>query len=223
MFDPATKKINIMKSLKKSIEKSFFSADFHKFITLNVDETHMECYEKLKSDIQQKLFESTREIIKAVEKLLSRLQHPDGECLTGMLEKPKHGNLLNGELLLRIRNLESLITGLMFCYAIENENELETHKEIWSKCAGKPKDDNHLRAHHYAVYEQFKKVKSVDKMDEFNAFFRKYISDLLFELADEIRLRLQFDFKHFETQPDFLQFLNKLLGLVEMAELKDHV
>lgn len=205
-----------MKSLKNSITKSFFSASFHKFINLTVDKSHLECHEKLKSDIQQKLFESTREIILAVETLLPALKYPCDDCLIGVLKAPKYESLLHNETVERIRTLQSLITRLMFCYAIETDTELETHKEKWSECAKDEKCDDHSKLNHRAVYKQFVNVNSVDQMQEFNGFFRNYISDLLFELCDDIKQRILFDMHEFSDQKDMKTLLKRILEMVEI-------
>jgi hypothetical protein len=85
----------------------------------------------------------------------------------------------------RRRTLKSLLKGLLATSAMVCSYEISNAKSSWSHF-----ETDNPQDHHYIVYQEFKKVETMEDLKRFNSYFHDYILNLIFMTAEIFNTRL---------------------------------
>jgi hypothetical protein len=107
----------------------------------------------------------------------------------------------NGFSFLR-RNVRSLLKGLIATSAMGCTDEINNAKSSWIRYDVQS-DTYESQGHHNIVYQEFKKVETLEDLKRFNIYFHDYILNLIYETADIFIKRLRYTIEYFQNDKRF--------------------
>ena len=96
-----------------------------------------------------------------------------------------------------------LLEMIIVTSAITNEQEIRQHKLNWQRFDNfdKEKDVNYY--HQHIVYQQFKKVETLDELAGFNSFLHQYLVEMAFKLAEIFIRRINYTIGFLKNEEAF--------------------
>jgi hypothetical protein len=101
------------------------------------------------------------------------------------------------------RALKSLMWGLIKTSSISTVNEIAQYKIEWNRYDNIDKTQKSDNYHHYLIYQQFKKVETLDELVKFNALFHQYLVEMVFKLAEILIRRMTYTIEYLQNDEAF--------------------
>jgi hypothetical protein len=101
------------------------------------------------------------------------------------------------------KTLRSLISGIVITSTISNQNAIADYKKKWEPYDDNERSVNTFYFHHQFIYQQFKKIKTLDELAAFNEFFHQYLLEMAFKLAEIFIQRLNYTVEYFQYDGAF--------------------
>lgn len=92
--------------------------------------------------------------------------------------------------------LKSLISGIINTSSINEQNEIADYQKKWNHYDDSGKSNNPAKFHHQLIYQQFKKVHTLDELAEFNEQFHQYLVEMAFKLAEILIRRMTYTIEY---------------------------
>ena len=101
------------------------------------------------------------------------------------------------------RTLRSLISGIIITSAISDQTGIIDYKKKWN-----PYDDNERSKfkfyfHHQVIYQQYKRVNTLEELAGFNEDFHHYLVEMAFKFAEIFIQRLTYTIEYLKDEEDF--------------------
>lgn len=94
------------------------------------------------------------------------------------------------------RTLRSLLSGIIITSTISDENEIANYKKKWETYDENERSRHTFYFHHQVIYQQFKKVETLQELSKFNDFFYDYLVEMIFKLAGIIIRRMSYTIEY---------------------------
>jgi len=101
------------------------------------------------------------------------------------------------------RTLRSLISGIAITSAISDQKEIIENKKKWEKYDDNERSKFTFYFHHQFIYQQFKKVETLNELAEFNAFLHQYLVEMAFKLAEIFIRRMNYTIEFLQNEEAF--------------------
>jgi hypothetical protein len=101
------------------------------------------------------------------------------------------------------RTLRSLISGIVITSAITDHNAIADYKNKWKSYDNNEGSKDPFSFHHQVIYQQFKKVNSLQELAKFNEYFHEYLVEMAFKLAEIFIRRLIYTIDYFQDEEAF--------------------
>ena len=101
------------------------------------------------------------------------------------------------------RTLRSLMSGIIITSAISDQTGIIDYKKKWE-----PYDDNERSKfkfyfHHQVIYQQYKKVNTLEELAGFNEDFHHYLVEMAFKFAEIFIQRLTYTIEYLKDEEAF--------------------
>lgn len=132
---------------------------------------------------------------------------------------------LNEIIISKYKTIKSLLTGLIITSSIIRESEIKDYQKKWENTF---ESNNHYYNNdpdHQKIYSEFKEIRTMNELLNFNAYFKEFILQMLLALSDEILARMKYTFQELKADQAFNNFTKELKLLsekfgTEIAEVK---
>jgi hypothetical protein len=101
------------------------------------------------------------------------------------------------------RSLKSLLWGLIKTSAIITVNEIAQYKIEWNRYDNFDKTQKSDNYHHHLIYQQFKKVETLEELVKFNALFHQYLIEMIFKMNEIFIRRLTYTIEYLQNDEGF--------------------
>ena len=135
--------------------------------------------------------------------------------ITDNLKKGKYQESRNGFLIrdsfssfttdiCRLRAIiKSLLWGLIKTSSIILVDEIERNKITWKDYDDFDKNRQSDDYHHFLIYQQFKKVETLDELAKFNDFFHQYLVEMVFKMCEIFIRRMTYTIEYLQDKEAF--------------------
>lgn len=165
--------------------KLYFQDSFFRFLTLDIDQSHQECYNKVKHLLTEKILHNTQDTLVGIIETIRIIKSQNREDFLQSFIRPGPDTLISKDVMTNYNNLKSMLIGLLFCQSITNITELKSFKEQWRKYADTQGEPYLLLGDHQLLYEKFSSVGSLDELNDFLVYFRNFIAVRMIEFATD--------------------------------------
>lgn len=175
-------------------EYIYDALDFH-----SGDSSDDELFVELTQLIILKCKERTDELIQVITNLK---QANFAEARIGLRSKDYFREFKKDIFSLRTAS-KRLLEIIIVTSAITNNLEIRQYKLNWQSFDNFDKDKNIDYYHQHIVYQQFKKVETMDELAGFNSFLHQYLVEMTFKLAEIFIRRINFTIGFLKNEEAF--------------------
>jgi hypothetical protein len=131
-----------------------------------------------------------------VSRLIERNQFQEAWLIVKSCHSYKPVNTTFKEEFVHIR---SQIPTIITTASIYSDNQLKDTKKAWAGIDTK-EDDHEDISDPRRIYREFKKLKSIEELINFNRFFKDYIHQLIFDFIDKHVRRMDYTLEYFKDE-----------------------
>jgi len=99
--------------------------------------------------------------------------------------------------------IKSLLTGIIKTSSISTVNEIAQYKIEWNGYDNFDKSQKSDNYHHHLMYQQFKKVETLDELVKFNALFHQYLIEMIFKMNEIFIRRMTYTIEYLQNDEGF--------------------
>lgn len=151
----------------------------------------------------QIFFSKSKELTDDICQIITNIkQRKYAEARVGLRSKDNYREFKKDIFSLRTA-FKRLLEIIILTTAITNEQEIQQHKLSWQRFDNfdKEKDVNYY--HQHIVYQQFKKVETLDELEGFNSFLHQYLVEMAFKLAEIFIRRINYTIAFLKNEEAF--------------------
>ena len=138
-------------------------------------------------------------IVEIINNLKNR-KYADARSLLGIKDMFADYNF---EVIKLRATLKSFISGIIITSAITDQNEIADYQKKWNDYDDSEKSNNPAKFPHQFIYQQFKKVNTLEELAEFNEYFHQYLVEMAFKLAVILIRRMTFTIEYLKDDEIF--------------------
>lgn len=135
------------------------------------------------------------------------------EALMTLGSTHSYRRILNDQIRLDYKSLRSLLKDLIGTHSISSEQMLVTFQQQWAEKYNTEINHRHRNFHHIALFREFKKIKSMDEVLEFNKYYKQYFLRLLLDFTNTYVQKLHYTYYSIKATNDYKDFCIDLNAL----------
>jgi hypothetical protein len=94
------------------------------------------------------------------------------------------------------KTIKSLISGIVITSAIADQMAIADYRIKWKHYDENERSKYTFFFHHQVIYQQFKKVNTLEELAEFNEQFHQYLVEMAFKLAEIIIRKMSYTIEY---------------------------
>ncbi len=116
------------------------------------------------------------------------------------------------------KTIKSLISGIAITSAIADQNEIADYQKKWETYDDDERSKFTFYFHHQFIYQQFKKVNTLEELAEFNEQFHQYLVEMAFKLAEILIRRMTYTIEYFNDDEVLKESCYQAAGQLELFQ-----